>query len=171
VIVEHASGDDGTGTLYLRGPLEMTASLDTALTAYAAATKARSGGTAEERKLNGLVEWAERYLTAPGAPRRHGRAHTVTLCLDAPTMFGLASHPAEIPGYGMVPASAALRLLADGGRLRHGTQHPARARRDHRSGQHHPDRPPMAPSQDPRRLDLRQEQRRHRRLDQPLRPH
>jgi hypothetical protein len=96
----------------------MTASLDTALTAYAAATKARSGGTAEERKLNGLVEWAERYLTAPGAPRRHGRAHTVTLCLDAPTMFGLASHPAEIPGYGMVPASAALRLLADGAPLR-----------------------------------------------------
>jgi hypothetical protein len=33
-------------------------------------------------------------------------------------MLGLANHPAEIPGYGMVPADAALHLLADGSPIR-----------------------------------------------------
>jgi hypothetical protein len=33
-------------------------------------------------------------------------------------MFGLAQHPAEIPGYGMVSAQAAFELLANGSPLR-----------------------------------------------------
>ncbi|HVX68695.1 MAG TPA: DUF222 domain-containing protein [Mycobacteriales bacterium] len=118
ITVEHLDNEDGTGGLYLRGPLEKTALIDTALRAYATATKQAKGGTAEERKLDALVEWAEAYLTAPEAPRRHGRAYTIQLVIDAPTMFGLANHPAEIPGYGMVPADAALDLLADGAPIR-----------------------------------------------------
>ncbi|MGN6475176.1 MAG: DUF222 domain-containing protein [Mycobacteriales bacterium] len=118
VTVEHVAGDDGTGKLYIDAPLEKTALIDTALRAYAAATKSSRGGTADERKLDALVAWAESYLTSEGAPRRHGRAYGVQLVVDAPTMFGLANHPAEIPGYGMVPAEAALELLAEGSPLR-----------------------------------------------------
>lgn len=115
---EHSALDDGTGEIYLRGPLELTALIDTALTAYASSSKALHGGTVGTRKLAGLVQWAESYLCAPDAPRRHGRAFGVSLCVDAPTVFGLAQHPAEIPGYGMVPYEAALDLLASGSPLR-----------------------------------------------------
>ncbi len=116
--VEHVANDDGTGSLYLHGPLEKTALIDTALRAYATATKTATGGTAEDRKLDGLVEWAEAYLTSPDTPRRHGRAYGIQVILDAPTLLGLADHPAEIPGYGMIPAQAALHLLADGSPIR-----------------------------------------------------
>jgi hypothetical protein len=71
-----------------------------------------------ERKLGGLVAWAEAYLTAPEAPRRHGRAYGINLCIDPPTMLGMAHHPVEIPGYGMVPADTAIKLLAEGSPLR-----------------------------------------------------
>lgn len=118
VIVEHTAGDDGTGSVYVRGPLEKTAMLHRALRVYAASTKGSLGATTDERQLDALVAWSERYLASPDAPRRHGRAYGVTVTIDAPTMVGLASHPAEIPGYGMVPADAALRLLADGAPLR-----------------------------------------------------
>ncbi|HEX3706665.1 MAG TPA: DUF222 domain-containing protein [Mycobacteriales bacterium] len=118
VFVDHAANDNGTGDFNLRGPLESTALVDTALSAYAKANKATLGGTTAERKLTALTEWAEAYLTGPNAPRRHGRAIGINVCLDAPTMFGLAQHPAEIPGYGMVPAEAAIHLLADGSPLR-----------------------------------------------------
>lgn len=118
VYVEHTDLGDGVGELYVRGPLEKTAAIDTALNAYATATKAGLGGGAGARKLAGLAQWAESYLTSPKAPRRHGRAYGVQMTIDAPTMFGLAKHPAEIPGYGFVPAEAAIELLANGSPLR-----------------------------------------------------
>ncbi len=118
VTIEHGDLGDGRGEFLVRGPLEYTSVLDTALGAYAAHTKSDQGGTVAARKLAGLVEWAEAYLTSPDTPRRHGRAYGVNLVLDTPTMFGLADHPAEIPGYGMVPAQAALHLLADGSPIR-----------------------------------------------------
>jgi hypothetical protein len=116
--VEHTALDDGTGELFIRGPLEKTVLIDTALSAYASATKSTLGGTAANRKLAALTRWAEDYLGAPDAPRRHGRPYGVNLLLDAPTLFGVANHPAEIPGYGMVPAEAALEVLAQGSPIR-----------------------------------------------------
>jgi hypothetical protein len=118
VIAEHSSHRDGVGELFVRGPLEKTALVDQALNAYATASKCALGGTVASRKLAALVQWAENYLTSPEAPRRHGRAYGVNVIFDAPTMLGVAQHPAEIPGYGMVPAEAALELLANGSPLR-----------------------------------------------------
>ncbi|HVU62321.1 MAG TPA: DUF222 domain-containing protein [Mycobacteriales bacterium] len=118
VIVEHHDLGDGVGELFIRGPLERTAIIDLAMRSYATAAKPVLGGTAAGRKLAGLVQWAEDYLSSPKAPRRHGRAFTVNVTFDAQTMFGLTQHPAEIPGYGMVPAQAAIELLANGSPLR-----------------------------------------------------
>jgi hypothetical protein len=118
IIAGHTSRADGVGELFVRGPLEKTALIDQALSAYATASKITLGGTIGSRKLAALVQWAENYLTAPEAPRRHGRAYGVNVTFDAPTMLGLAQHPAEIPGYGMVPPEAALDLLANGTPLR-----------------------------------------------------
>jgi hypothetical protein len=117
-VVDHHDLGDGVGELYLRGPLEMTAIVDTAMNAYAGVTKSAQGGTSATRKLVGLAQWAAGYLTSPDAPRRHGRAIVLNVCMDAPTMFGLASHPAEIPGYGFIPAQAARDLLAAGSPVR-----------------------------------------------------
>jgi hypothetical protein len=118
VLCEHTANEDGTGDLFLRGPLEFTSTVSAALNAYAQANKQALGGTSSERKLAGLVAWAENYLTSPGAPRRHGRAIAVNITIDTPTVFGLANHPAEVIGYGHIPAQAALHLLADGSPLR-----------------------------------------------------
>jgi hypothetical protein len=118
VEVSHTAGEDGTGVLYLHGPLEITTAIHMALTAYAAKTKDTLGGTVAQRKLAGLRDWAETDLTAPDTPRHHGRLPTVTVTIDLPTLLGLANHPAQIPGIGPLPPDAARWLVADGAPLR-----------------------------------------------------
>jgi hypothetical protein len=118
VTVAHTPGSDGTGELYATGPLEITSTIDLALTTYAAATKGELGGTADQRKLAALRDWAESYLASPAAPRQHGRPPTVNVTIDLATLLGLKDGLAEIPGVGAIPASAAAWLLADGAPLR-----------------------------------------------------
>ncbi|HWB66578.1 MAG TPA: DUF222 domain-containing protein [Mycobacteriales bacterium] len=116
--VEHTAGPDGTGELFVRGPLEITTPISMTLTRYAATHRDTLGGTLAQRKLAGLRELAERYLDSPEAGTLHGRPPTVVITVDAATLLGLADHPAEIPGIGPIPADAARWLLADGAPLR-----------------------------------------------------
>jgi hypothetical protein len=102
----------------VRGPLEVTVGIDLALTAYAAKTKPTLGGTTHQRKLAGLREMTETYLSGPGVPVWHGRTPTVNVVIELPTLLGLNASPAEIPGVGPIPAEAAAWLLADGAPLR-----------------------------------------------------
>jgi hypothetical protein len=118
VEVTHTAHDDGTGDLYIRGPLEVTTAIHMALTAYAAKTKTTLGGTVAQRKLAGLRDWAEIDLSSPDTPRHHGRLPTVNVTIDLATLLGLRDHPAEIPGVGPIPADAARWLIADGAPLR-----------------------------------------------------
>jgi hypothetical protein len=118
VEVSHTAFDDGTGQLYIRGPLEVTTTIHMALTAHAAKTNNSLGGTIDQRKLTGLRDWAERAWNTPDTPRQHGRLPTVNIVIDLPTLLGLRNHPAEIPGIGPLPADAARWLLADGAPLR-----------------------------------------------------
>jgi hypothetical protein len=118
VIVEHSVGKDGTGSLYVRGPLEDTLNIHNALAAFAARTKHTLGGTADARKFAGLREWAEQDLMDPATPTMHGRVPTVNVTIDLATLLGLRDGTAEIPGVGAIPAHAAAWLLADGAPLR-----------------------------------------------------
>jgi hypothetical protein len=118
VEVSHTAHDDGTGQLYIRGPLEITTAIHMALTAYAAKTNDLLGGTVAQRKLAGLRDMAELDLGSPDTPRHHGRLPTVNVTIDLATLLGLTNHPAEIPGVGPIPADAARWLLADGAPLR-----------------------------------------------------
>ena len=118
VTVSHTALDDGTGELYLRGPLEITTEIHMALTAYAAKTKPELGGTVDQRKLAALRDLTEAWLAGPGVPTRHGRTPTVNVVIELPTLLGLNNHPAEIPGIGPIPADTAAWLLADGAPLR-----------------------------------------------------
>jgi hypothetical protein len=118
VTVSHTALDDGTGELYMRGPLEITTGIHMALTAHAAKTKDELGGTVDQRKLAGLRDLTEAWLAGPGVPTRHGRTPTVNVVIELPTLLGLNNHPAEIPGIGPIPAQAAAWLLADRAPLR-----------------------------------------------------
>jgi hypothetical protein len=70
--------------------------------------------TVAERRCAALVDWARRYLAGPGVPKRHGHRVNVDVIVDLPTLLGLADHPGEIPGYGIIPAGLARELAADG---------------------------------------------------------
>jgi hypothetical protein len=70
--------------------------------------------TVGQRRTQALVEWAKGYLAGPEAPTRQGRPVSVDLIIDLPTLLGLADHPGEIVGYGIIPAAIARRLAADG---------------------------------------------------------
>jgi hypothetical protein len=70
--------------------------------------------TVAERRCAALVDWAQRYLAGPGVPSRHGHRVNIDVIIDLPTLLGLAEHPGEIPGYGIIPAGLARELAADG---------------------------------------------------------
>jgi hypothetical protein len=118
VEVSHTAFGDGVGQLYIRGPLEITATINLALTAHAEKTKPTLGGTIDQRKLAGLRDWAETAHDAPDTPTHHGRVPAVNVTIDLATLLGLRNHPAEIPGLGPLPPDAARWLLADGAPLR-----------------------------------------------------
>lgn len=117
-VVEHSANTDGTGELFIRGPLEITTSISMALTAQAAKTRDMFGGTVAQRKLAGLRDIVDQFLGSQGAPRRHGRLPVVNVTIDLATLLGLRKGIAEIPGVGAIPSAVAHWLLADGAPLR-----------------------------------------------------
>jgi hypothetical protein len=56
-------------------------------------------------RSDALVAWANHALADPNAPRRHGRRHQVQYVIDLPSLLGLADNPAELVGYGPIPAA------------------------------------------------------------------
>jgi hypothetical protein len=117
-VAVHTPCHDGTGELYLRGPLEVTTTVWEALRSCADGSKDQLGGTVDQRIIAAVRDWAESALARPGLPTRHGRPPTVCVTIDLPTLLGLQAHPAEIPGVGLIPPDAARWLLADGAPLR-----------------------------------------------------
>ena len=70
---------------------------------------ARAAGLVDEGidayRCDALLAWAERALADPTAPRRHGRRHQVQFVTDLPSLLALADNPAELLGYGPIPAA------------------------------------------------------------------
>jgi hypothetical protein len=56
-------------------------------------------------RADALVVWANRALADPHAPRRHGRRHQIQFITDLPSLLGLADNPAELVGFGPIPAA------------------------------------------------------------------
>jgi hypothetical protein len=76
------------------------------------------GGPVDERGIGAwradvLVGWAREVLADPSLPKVHGRPVKVHLVIDEATALGRAERPAELIGYGAIPASVARELLAD----------------------------------------------------------
>jgi Domain of unknown function (DUF222) len=56
-------------------------------------------------RSDALVVWANNALADPNAPRRHGRRQQVQFITDLPSLLALADNPAELVGYGPIPAA------------------------------------------------------------------
>ena len=67
----------------------------------------------DARRADALVQIACATLANPAIPRAHGRPITLGVLIDLPTLLGLADHPAELTGYGPIPADVARALAAD----------------------------------------------------------
>ncbi len=83
-------------------------------------------------RSDALVVWANNALADPNAPRRQGRRQQVQFVTDLPSLLGLADNPAEMLGFGPIPAAlvrdprAGRRVAA--ARRRPGQRLPARLR-------------------------------------------
>jgi hypothetical protein len=106
---------DAMGQLSVTGPLADIAIIDTAVRAWAETHRRDLPQlTAGQRRVAALVDWAARFLGAPDAPTRHGRPVTIDLVMNLSTALRLDNTPAELVGYGPIPAETARALAADG---------------------------------------------------------
>jgi hypothetical protein len=64
-------------------------------------------------RADALCEWAMAQLARPEAPTKHGRPVEIQVVIDLPSLLGLAENPAELNGFGPIPASIARELAVD----------------------------------------------------------
>src|SRR5450759_1929076 len=99
---------DGQAALTLTGPAVGVATIWTAADACAAHPGAEDERTLDQRRFDALVKICVEALGRPDAPAgRAGVRPTVYLYADVATWAGLAEHPVELDGYGVIPAGAA----------------------------------------------------------------
>jgi hypothetical protein len=111
-------GDDGMSDLYVHADTETIAAIHAALHEYADRARTGLGGTAASRMVTGLLSWASGSTMSGTRQGGRGRATTVNVLVDLPTLLGLRDHPGEVIGYGPIPARAVRALLAEGAPLR-----------------------------------------------------
>src|SRR5664280_2645238 len=105
---------DGQAALTLTGPAVGVATIWTAADAYAAHPGADDDRTLDQRRFDALVKICAEALGRPDAPAgRAGVRPTVYLYADVATWAGLAEHPVELDGYGVIPAGAAREHFTD----------------------------------------------------------
>jgi len=69
----------------------------------------------ESLRAEALTQLAKNFLASSiNEGLSHGRPVTLNLTMDLPTLLGLAENPAELKGYGPIPASVGRELAADG---------------------------------------------------------
>ena len=73
----------------------------------------RDGRGIDARRADALVALARGALARPDLPKAHGRKVAVQVVIDLPTLLGLRDNPAELVGYGPLPAPVARALAAD----------------------------------------------------------
>lgn len=115
--VELAPTDDSMAWLTALLPADDAMAVWTSLTALADAAPAGDARGMDARRADALVDLATRWLEAgvcPDGPlpTRHGRRPHLQLTASATAILGLDDCPAELAGYGPVPAPMARRMAA-----------------------------------------------------------
>ena len=114
--VQRRPGRDGTVDLVANLPPLDAETVYLALDAVARKSLAADGDKTigiDARRADALVGWALMALAEPGLPKRQGRPVELHVVTDLATMLGLAENPAELLGYGTIPASIARTLAGD----------------------------------------------------------
>jgi hypothetical protein len=110
--IETYPREDGMAALYAYGP-----AADIATIALACDTLARrmddDGRTLEQKRFDALLVMATLGLAQPGNPTRKRRPAQIFIKMTPQAARGLADDPAELLGYGPIPASAARDIAAD----------------------------------------------------------
>jgi len=71
--------------------------------------------TIDQKRADALTRIAEEALQSKGErTKHHRRPFTVNITIDLPTLLGLQENPAELAGYGPIPAPIARQLALDG---------------------------------------------------------
>jgi hypothetical protein len=108
-------GEDGMAILQAIGPAPTLQALFDALDITAGRAPADDPRRMCARRFDALIDAGVRTLDnehCPGLPRV---AANVYVTMDLPTLLGLRDHPAELHGYGPLPAPLARELAADNG--------------------------------------------------------
>jgi len=64
-------------------------------------------------RSDALHEWAKAQLARTDAPTKHGRRVELQVVIDLPSLLGMAENPAELVGFGPIPAAIARELAVD----------------------------------------------------------
>ncbi|SHH53578.1 HNH endonuclease [Jatrophihabitans endophyticus] len=105
--------NDGMAELWALLPADGAASLLAALNGVAGRRVAGDERTAGQRRADALVGLAAQQLTDPSLPAWQGRRPAVQVTVAATTLLGMDDEPAELDGFGPLPASIARAIAAD----------------------------------------------------------
>jgi hypothetical protein len=81
-----------------------------AITAWSAKSGTGDTRTADQRRADAIVDICSHALALPGVPRRHGITASINVTIAESTLRGEDEQPAELDGYGPIPATMARRL-------------------------------------------------------------
>jgi hypothetical protein len=111
--VVHYPEDHGMASIWLRLAADGAATIMTALNACSAKSEPGDERTADQRRADAAVELALAALADPNLPTAHGMRPAVSITVAATTLLGLDDQPAELAGYGPIPADLAIRISED----------------------------------------------------------
>jgi len=80
----------------------------TAINAWAAKTGTDDKRTADQRRADAIVDICSHALALPGLPKEHGIKPSINVTIAESTLRGEDDQPANLDGYGPIPASMAL---------------------------------------------------------------
>jgi hypothetical protein len=113
--VVHYPEDDGMASIWLHLAADGAATIMTALKARACTKEPGDQRTADQRRADAAVEIALAALDNPHLPTQHGLRPAVSITIAQSTLHGQDQQPAELAGYGPIPASMARRIAAQPG--------------------------------------------------------
>jgi hypothetical protein len=109
--VAHSEREDGMAEIWALLPADGARIVMAGLNRYATPTGPDDARTADQRRADALVEVG---LTALNDPRIPGEVKpSVNITVGLGTLLGDNDQPAELDGYGPIPASMARRIAAD----------------------------------------------------------
>ena len=103
---------DGQASVVAHGPAIDAKVIYTGLDALAGTSAPGDPRPVAARRFDTLLALVRAALADPAAPRRHGRPVQVKVTMTVDTARGLAERPAELAGYGPIPASQVRRYTA-----------------------------------------------------------